>query len=117
MTDEQKKTSKYMVLSITLALLYLLLNFKELSFEYLLTSASFIISMFILFRYLFLRKDYEAQGKETLLKQTKTLYLQLSVLFVIYAVCKIITTGNWRFFVLEGTVIAVLFLVNYLKLK
>ena len=117
MADEKKKITKYIVLAAMLAALNLFLNFKEFSFGYILTSACFIASIFILFRYLLHRKEYEEQSKETLLQKTKIFYLQMCGLYTVYACYKIFTTGNWRLFILEGVVIAVLFLTSYFKLK
>lgn len=117
MTNDQKKITKYAVIAALFALLDISGHYKSLSLGYLLSLICFIVSMFFLCRYLFYRKSYEEQGKEVLLKKTTTLFLQMSVLFIIYASYKIYETGNWRVFVFEMVIITLFYLYSCIKIK
>ena len=117
MADDKKKVTKYIVPAIIITVFNLFLIYRKFSLGFLLTSACFIITIWVLFHYLAHRKEYEDQGKDTLLEKTKIFYLQMGSLYVIYAGYKIYETGNWRLFLIEGAIITSLFFINYLKLK
>ena len=117
MSADQRKIVKYFILSLLLVLLNLSINFRGFSLGYIFSTACLICSLLALFYYLFYRGTYQKQGNEILLKKTLTLYAILGGLFCLYAAYKIYLTDNWKLFMSEAVIIALLFFLGYQRLK